>query len=212
MSAGTDADRVLARGAGALGLELDAGRRALLLDYLALLARWNRAYNLTAVRDPAEMVVRHLLDCLAVAPLVRGPALLDVGSGAGLPGLVLAVALPGLHATLLDPSLKRTRFLAHAVHSLAIGTVSVRRGRLEDVIAPPRYDTVVSRATLKLDALVAAAPALLAPAGRLVAMLGKAPEAVPAIPPGFHLDTVPLRVPGAAGPRHAALMTAPAGP
>ncbi len=212
MSAGTDADRVLARGAGALGVELDAGRRALLLDYLALLARWNRAYNLTAVRDPAEMVVRHLLDCLAVAPLVRGPALLDVGSGAGLPGLVLAVALPGLHATLLDPSLKRTRFLTHAVHSLAIGTVSVRRGRLEDVIAPPRYDTVVSRATLKLDALVAAAPALLAPAGRLVAMLGKAPEAVPAIPPGFHLDTVPLRVPGAAGPRHAALMTAPAGP
>jgi len=200
----------LGQGAAALGVALAPDRVRLLLDYLALLERWNRSYNLTAVRDPQQMVPRHLLDCLAVAPLVRGQRLLDVGSGAGLPGLVLAVALPRLRVTLLDASLKRTRFLAHVVQELGLGQVRVLRCRVEQHAPLTGYDTVVSRAALALEALVQAAPALLAPGGRLVAMLGRAPQRdeVP-VPSAWRLELRALEVPGVEGPRTAALLDAP---
>lgn len=214
MASAADLVRTLGHGAAALGVRVEAGQRDALLAYVALLERWNRAYNLTAVRDPSQMVVRHLLDSLSIAPLVRGDTLLDVGSGAGLPGLVLAVALPQLSVTLLDPSLKRTRFLAHAVHELGLGNVSVIRARLEQFEpASGGIDTVTSRAALGLELLAAQAPRLLARGGRLVAMLGRAPApaALPRLARGWQLELVPLRVPGIDAARHAAVLDTLAG-
>ena len=210
MSPAPDLAADLEAGTTALGLELDRGQHQVLLDYLALLARWNRTYNLTAVREPAQMVTRHLLDCLAVAPLLHGTRVLDVGSGAGLPGIVLAVAFPQLQVVLLDGSLKRTRFLVHAVRELALGArVEVLRARFESLAPVASYDTLVSRASLPLPALMAAAPALLAPGGRLLAMLGQAGAwHAAAPPPGYVLRLQPLDVPGLEATRHAVVLEA----
>jgi 16S rRNA (guanine527-N7)-methyltransferase len=201
--------RTLRAGAEVLGVALDASARETLLDYLQLLERWSRSFNLTAVRDPAQMVHRHLLDCLAVVPFVRGRTLLDVGSGAGLPGLVLAVALPGLQVSLLEPSLKRTRFLHHARERLGLDTLRVVRARLDGLAPAPRFDVLTARASLSLEALLAAAPARLAPGGRLLAMLGRAPVAPPAPAPGYRLQLVRLHVPGLGAERHLAVLQAP---
>lgn len=183
---------------------LDATRRDALLGYLDLLVRWNRAYNLTAVRDPAGMLSRHLLDSLALAPLVAGRQLLDAGTGAGLPGLVLAIALPELRCTLLDASLKKTRFCTQAVLELGLGNVAVQRGRLEDMGAAASFDTVTSRAVGELAWLWRHAGPLLAPGGRLLAMKGREPagelEEVAAM--GENPRTVSLRVPGLDEQRH----------
>lgn len=207
MASASDQAHALEHGAAALGVPLDTGQRERLLAFLRLLERWNRAYNLTAVRDPAQMVARHLLDSLSIAPLLHGRTLLDVGSGAGPPGLVLAVARPHAQVTLLDPSLKRTRFLTHAVQELGLGNVSVVRARLEEHAPGGAVDNVTSRAALGLDRLAAQAPRLLAPGGRLVAMLGRAPPAgTLTMPPGWHLELRPLRVPGVDGARHAAIV------
>jgi 16S rRNA (guanine527-N7)-methyltransferase len=198
--------RSLARGAEELELHLSPGQRDRLLAYLALLARWNRTYNLTAVRDPAQMVPRHLLDCLSLVPLLHGERLLDVGSGGGLPGLVLAVAVPTLDTTLLDASLKRTRFLNHAVQTLGIANVRVVRARLEAYCAGACFDTVTARASLSLASLLESAPRLLASGGRLLAMLGRAPAPAPRAPPGFSLRIAQLRVPSLDAQRHVAVL------
>jgi 16S rRNA (guanine527-N7)-methyltransferase len=130
-----------------------------------------------------------------------------VGSGAGLPGLVLAVARPHTQVALLDPSLKRTRFLIHAVQALELGNVSVLRARLEEHAPGAAVDNVTSRAALALDRLAAQVPRLLAPGGRLVAMLGRAPPAGSlTLPPGWHIELRPLCVPGVDGARHAAIV------
>lgn len=200
--------RALELGAASLGVSLDAAQRDALLAYLTLLEHWNRAYNLTAVRDPAQMVPRHLLDSLSIVPLVHGRTLLDVGSGAGLPGLVLAVALPRARVTLLDPSLKRTRFLDHVVQGLGLSNVVVARARLQDHVPACPVDTMTSRAALALERLLAAAPPLLARGGRLVAMLGRAPPVseLPRVPQGWRMELIPLHVPGVDGARHAAIV------
>lgn len=197
----------LEHGAAATGVHLDPGQRDCLLAFLVLLERWNRVYNLTAVRDPAQMVPRHLLDSLSIVPFMHGHTLLDVGSGAGLPGLVLAVARPDSQVTLLDPSLKRTRFLCHVVQELALGNVTVVRERLEDHAPGGAVDTMTSRAALGLERLAAQAPRLLARDGRLVAMLGRAPPASElCAPPGWEVELRPLTVPGIDGARHAAIV------
>lgn len=205
----------LARGVDELRVEITPSQSKTLLDFLALLERWNRAYNLTAVRDPAQMVSRHLLDSLSIVSLVRGKTLLDVGSGAGLPGLVLAVAMPQLKVTLLDPALKRTRFLTHATHELGLDNVQVERARIEDFIPSERFDTITSRATAALQALVESTMDLLSDDGRLVAMLGKAPrsemgKAALSTALGLcehrELQIERLRVPGIDAARHAAVI------
>lgn len=200
---------VLARGAQALRVSLDTSQRDALLGYLALLERWNRAYNLTAVRDPLQMVVRHVLDSLSITELVHGQRLLDVGSGAGAPGLVLAVALPQLQVTLLDPSLKRTRFLSYVVQSLGLRNTSIERARLEDHRPQRPFDTVTSRAALALGRLATAVPGLVSPEGRLVAMLGRAPSGpeLDCAPAGWQFELRALRVPGIDGERHAAILS-----
>jgi 16S rRNA (guanine527-N7)-methyltransferase len=203
-----DLSAVLERGAKALDVELSEAQISTLIDYIALLERWNRRYNLTAVRDPRQMVARHLLDSLSIVPFVKGRSLLDIGSGAGLPGLVLAVAIPGLSATLLDSALKRTRFLSHAVRELGLrNTVTVVRERLDMFEPEILFDTITCRATLALNDLVEPAMALADDGGRLVAMLGKAPQqADESWSDRFSVRIERVRVPGLDAQRHAAVV------
>ncbi len=183
-------------------LPVDASRR--LTNYLTLLERWNRAYNLTAVRDPAAMVVRHLLDSLSILPWLQGPKVLDVGSGAGLPGLPLAIARPDCAFCLLDSNGKRTRFLIQAVAELQLPNVSVVRSRVEDYQPATLFNSVVSRAFATLADMAANAGRLCAPDGRLLAMKGVFPDdELARLPPGYVVVGVyPLHVPHLEAERH----------
>ena len=183
-------------------LPVDASRR--LTNYLTLLERWNRAYNLTAVRDPAAMVVRHLLDSLSILPWLQGPKVLDVGSGAGLPGLPLAITRPDCAFCLLDSNGKRTRFLIQAVAELQLPNVSVIRSRVEDYQPATLFNSVVSRAFATLADMAANAGRLCAPDGRLLAMKGVFPDdELARLPPGYVVVGVyPLHVPHLEAERH----------
>ena len=165
-------DSVLARS----NLRVAAVHRRALAHYVALLAQWNRAYNLTAVRDPFAMIDRHVLDSLTALDFVVGTRLLDAGTGAGLPGLVLAIVRPDVRCMLLDPVRKKTRFCAHAAMTLGLDNVEVASERLAAHRPPHRYSTVISRATFSVAELVAGARPLLDAPGRIIAMKGPRPE------------------------------------
>ena len=151
--------------------------RHMLALYVALLAKWNRAYNLTAVRDPFAMIDRHVLDSLTTLRFLVGERLLDAGTGAGLPGLVLAIVRPDVQCTLLDPVRKKTRFCAHAAMTLGLDNVEVASERLAEHRPPHRYSTVISRATFSIADLVSGSRHLLDTPGRIIAMKGPHPEA-----------------------------------
>lgn len=193
----------LAQGLAAMHLALAPAQCEALLGYLGLLARWNRAYNLTAVRDPAVMVRRQLLDSLSILPWVdRGP-LLDVGTGAGLPGLPLAVARPDLVFTLLDTNGKKTRFVQQAVGELGLSNVEVVRARAERLGRPGHYALIVSRAFATLADMVRATAPLLAADGRWLAMKGALPvQELRTLPPGLSTEVQRLQVPGDPAERH----------
>lgn len=169
--------RQLAEELPKVGVELRAGQVDLLVRYLALLQKWNRRFNLTAIRDPGEMVARHLIDSLGVLPWLSGTRLLDVGSGAGLPGIPLAVARPDLEVTLLDSNSKKTRFLTQVALELTLPNLTVVHSRVEAFRPPQLYHTVVSRAFSSLTNLWRNAAHLVAPGGRLIAMKGRPPSA-----------------------------------
>lgn len=202
--------------------ELEAGLAALglpaqplaarLLDYLALLDRWNRTYNLTAIRDPREMLSKHLLDSLSMWPHVRDGKLADLGTGPGLPGIPLALARPGLQVTLVESNGKKTRFLREVVRQLGLANVRVLESRAEAVDEPGAYDQITARAMDTLAGILEVGAHLLAPGGRLLAMKGQRPDAeIAALPPGWRVETVqPLAVPGLEGDRH--LVTVTRGP
>lgn len=203
----------LNRGLTALGLDADALGPPL-LDYLALLDRWNRTYNLTAIRDPREMVTRHLLDSLAMHAFVGAPGaavgtLADLGTGPGLPGIPLAIATPGLQVTLVESNGKKARFLREAVRTLGLGNARVAESRAEavDVHAHNHgagYDAITARALDTLAGIIRVGGHLLKPGGRLLAMKGTRPEEeIAALPAGWHLESVQvLAVPGLVGERH----------
>ncbi|MFW6020523.1 MAG: 16S rRNA (guanine(527)-N(7))-methyltransferase RsmG [Guyparkeria sp.] len=180
-------ERQLDDGAGELGLALEPGVVPRLIDYLELLLRWNRPYNLTAVRDPEAMVVRHLLDSLAVLPhLPVCPRLLDIGSGPGIPGMILAVCRPDSEVTLVDSNLKMTRFAMAARRELGLGNVHVQRERVEQLDPSGRFDCIISRAFAALADFVRAGAPLLADGGRLYAMKGRLDaDELDALPDGF---------------------------
>jgi 16S rRNA (guanine527-N7)-methyltransferase len=165
-------DRALAAGIDALRLELAPPARGLLLDYLALLERWNGTYNLTAVREPADMVPRHLLDSLAIAPFVHGSTLADLGSGPGLPGIPLAIAFPDRRVLLVEANGKKARFLREAVRRLSLANVEVVEARAEGANPVERVPCVVARAVAALPELVQLAAHWLAADGELLAMKG----------------------------------------
>lgn len=175
-----------------------------LVRYLELLAEWNVAYNLTAVRDPAAMVARHVLDSLVVVPYLGGERVLDVGTGAGLPGIPLAIACPQRRFTLLDSNGKKTRFVTHAALTLGLANVEVVKSRVEDYRPPAPFDTVISRAFAALADFAAAAGRHLAPGGRLLAMKGAWPQdEMAALPADWRVSAVhPLAVPGLDAQRH----------
>ena len=193
----------LEHGLAALGL--DAGFAAPLLDYLALLARWNQTYNLTAIRDPREMLAKQLLDSLAMHAHLDGiERLADLGTGPGLPGIPLAIARPQLHVTLVESNGKKARFLREAVRQLKLGNAGVAETRIEAFDAPGRFDAITARALATLPLIIELGGHLLAPRGRLLALKGALPEdESAALPAGWQVQAVhPLQVPGLAAARH----------
>lgn len=192
----------LARGLDRLGLTLDADQQARLLAYQALIAKWNRVYNLTAVRDPAEMLTHHLLDSLSVVgPLRRHAAgrplrMLDVGSGAGLPGVVLAIAEPSWHITCVDTVGKKASFIQQAAAELGLRQLRSEHARVEEM-PPAQADVITSRAFASLSDFTRLTGKHLAPGAIWMAMKGKAPTAeiaeLPATLDVFHVE--PLTVP-----------------
>lgn len=195
---------LLQQGIAALHLTLPEHAVAQLLQYLVLLAKWNRAYNLTAVRDPAEMVTRHLLDSLAVMPYVHGDYCADVGTGAGLPGIPLAIAFPYKQFVLIDSNGKKIRFVAQAIAELSLRNVSAIQCRVESWQPSQRYDSVLSRAFATLADMAQACAHLLAERGKLLAMKGIYPkEELSALPERFKVDAChALEIPGDTGQRH----------
>ncbi|MGM8850506.1 16S rRNA (guanine(527)-N(7))-methyltransferase RsmG [Salinicola halophyticus] len=163
-------ERLLDDGLAALNVEIERPQRQRLLSLLALLHKWNRAYNLTAVRSPEAMVSRHLLDSVSVAFAVRGPTLLDVGSGPGFPGLVLAILNPELQVTLVDSNGKKVRFQRQAVMELGLDNVSCEQVRVESFDAT--FDQIISRAFAALGDFVTLTEPLLAEGGEWLAMKG----------------------------------------
>jgi 16S rRNA (guanine527-N7)-methyltransferase len=205
--ASPDFGATLAAAAEMLGLDLSSEQSRHLLDYVALLQRWNRTYNLTAVRDPAEMLTQHVIDCLAAVPALRrtfpGPKrVLDVGSGGGLPGVVWAVAEPQLDVTCVDSVGKKVAFIRQAALALRLDNLRAEHSRVEQLQAPA-FDLVTSRAFASLAGFVGATAALAQPGGTWLAMKGKLPlDEISALPPefqAFHVER--LEVPGLAAER-----------
>jgi 16S rRNA (guanine527-N7)-methyltransferase len=181
-----------------MGITLPSGGEMLLLRYVELLARWNQTYNLTAIRDPGEMLTKHVLDSLAVLPFIAASPCADVGTGAGLPGIPLAIARPEIRFTLLDSNGKKTRFVTQAVAELKLPNVEVVQARSEAYRPAAPFALVLSRAFASLADFAKLAGGLAAPGGRLLAMKGTDPtEEIAALPAGFRLLAVhPLNVPG----------------
>ena len=212
MSAG--AREKLAAGAAQLGLELAPESVDALVAFLALLGKWNRVYNLTAIREPEKWITHHVLDSLAIVPHLPSGPLLDVGSGGGFPGVPVAIAQPQRKVTLLDSNQKKGAFLRQAVAELALANVQVATERAEDHRPPPGYGVVVSRAFSELSEFVGRAGPAAAQGGVLAAMKGGHPhEEIARLPAGWEVQMVrPLRVPGLDADRHLVLLRAPAGP
>ena len=189
---------------GLSALQLPQELATPLLAYLELLARWNKTYNLTSVREPREMLRRHLLDSLAMQRFVDAGPLADLGSGPGLPGIPLAIADPELQVTLVDSNGKMARFQREAVRALGLRNVRTVQARAEDVAEPGAYRLLTARALDRLAGILAVGGHLLAPGGRLLALKGQRPDAeIAELPPGWTASAVhALTVPGLDAERH----------
>ncbi len=189
---------------GLAAMSLPADLAGPLLQYLALLDRWNKTYNLTAIRDPGQMVTRHLLDSLAMAPFFSTGTLADLGTGPGLPGIPLAITHPGLQVTLVESNGKKCRFMREAVRKLGLSNARVAESRAEALDEPAAYDNLTARAMDTLAGIIAVGGHLLRPGGRLLAMKGVVPhEEIAALPAGWQVESItPLQVPGLVGERH----------
>ena len=204
-------DIELIDGLRSLGLSLSSEACAKLDAYVALLAKWNRTYNLTAIREPARMVTHHLLDALAVVPHLPQRAILrvlDVGAGAGVPGIPLAIARPQWNIVLVDSNRKKVAFATQAAIELALPNVRVIAVRVEDLVDEPMFDVVISRAFADLRAFAQLSARHVAPTGHLYAMKGVLPEGeIAALPPSIEVVATPaLHVPGVDGERHLIVM------
>ena len=197
----------LSAGLHALGLDLRQPQQSALLDYLALLGKWNKTYNLTAIHEPERMLTHHLLDSLALVPHVGDGSLLDVGSGAGLPGIPLAIARPELRVTVMDASQKKCGFMQQAAIELKLTNVSVVHARVEAYQATRKFDWIVSRAFSDLAEFVRLSAHLLAPGGLWLAMKGVIPEdEIAQITAARVRDVLSLRVPGLVAERSLIIM------
>lgn len=192
----SDLSTALTKGLHELGLTLDDSAHQKLLDYVALLQKWNKVYNLSAIRDPQEMLVKHLFDSLAVAPYIQAERIIDVGTGGGLPGIPLAIVYPQMQVDLLDSNEKKTRFLVQAKAQLGLDNVQVLHKRVED--HNESYDGVISRAFTALDNFAVLTEHLLTEQGVWWAMKSQnLPQEIKALPSWIKVDQViDLQVPG----------------
>ncbi|MGU7769553.1 16S rRNA (guanine(527)-N(7))-methyltransferase RsmG [Burkholderia sp. MR1-5-21] len=204
-------ERMLVDGANTLDVALTDTQRNQLLDYVALLAKWNAVYNLTAIRDPQQMLIQHILDSLSIVPHLRGRAsarVLDVGSGGGLPGIVLAIVQPDWQVTLNDIVHKKSAFQTQTRAELKLANLSVVTGRVETlqpgVDVQKKFDVIVSRAFADLSDFVKLARHLVAPGGAIWAMKGVHPDdEIARLPGGSHVkQTIRLAVPMLDAERH----------
>jgi 16S rRNA (guanine527-N7)-methyltransferase len=198
----------LADGLAKLEIALPEAVQWQLLAFRDLLLKWNKTYNLTALRDPDQAISHHLLDSLAILPHVGDGPLLDVGSGGGLPGIPLAIARPDLAVCMVDTVQKKTTFLQQAVIELGLKNVTVHHARVEEMVG--QFAQITSRAFAELSLFVNLTRHLLAPGGRWLAMKGMRPDGeIAALPAGIVVDSIiPLTVPGLDAERHLIILKA----
>lgn len=175
-----------------------------LIGYVEMLHKWNKAYNLTSVREPEQMLVRHILDSIVVEPHLSGERFIDVGTGPGLPGIPLAIVRPQAHFTLLDSLGKRVRFLRQVQHELKLENITPVQSRVEEFPSEPPFDGVISRAFASLNDMVSWCHHLPGTQGRFYALKGQLPQdEISALPEGFVVEQViALAVPDLEGERH----------
>lgn len=195
---------ILKEGLQQLGLALTSEQQQLLLSYVGLLHKWNKAYNLTAIREPEAMIERHLLDSLSVVAYIQGHNIADVGTGPGLPGMVLAIVYPEKQFTLMDSNGKKTRFLQQAKQELGLENIAIYNGRVESYPQQQSFDTVISRAFASLNDMLTWTRTLGAAEARFLAMKGAYPvQELANLPVGFQLlESYPLQVPLCDAERH----------
>jgi 16S rRNA (guanine527-N7)-methyltransferase len=198
----------LADGLAKLEIALPEAVQWQLLAFRDLLLKWNKTYNLTALRDPDQAISHHLLDSLAILPHVGDGPLLDVGSGGGLPGIPLAIARPDLAVCMVDTVQKKTTFLQQAVIELGLKNVTVHHARVEEMVG--QFAQITARAFAELSLFVDLTRHLLAPGGRWLAMKGMRPDGeIAALPAGIVVDAIiPLTVPGLDAERHLIILKA----
>ncbi|WP_420554708.1 16S rRNA (guanine(527)-N(7))-methyltransferase RsmG [Neptuniibacter marinus] len=198
-----DLESALKKGIKTLDLDISEQQIDLLINYLHLLIKWNKAYNLTAVRKPLDMVNRHLLDSLSIVPYIQGKRIIDVGSGPGLPGIPLAICYPELSVTTLDSNGKKTRFQQQVKTELALENLTIINDRVENCQFEP-FDQVISRAFASIEDMINWTHQLCKKEGVFLAMKGLYPEdELSALPDGFELKTCHrLQVPETEGERH----------
>lgn len=186
------------------GITLTDHQKSQLVAYVEMLHKWNKAYNLTSVRNPDEMLVRHILDSIVAAPHLQGERFIDVGTGPGLPGIPLAIVLPDAHFTLLDSLGKRVRFLRQVQHELKLTNITPVQSRVEDFSAVPPFDGVISRAFASLTDMVSWCHHLPGPDGRFYALKGLIPsDEIALLPTDLSVESViELAVPHLEGERH----------
>ena len=208
MSGTTDLEQQLDQGIRALGLTVPTEQQQQLIQFIQLLNKWNKAYNLTAIRDPAEMVSKHLLDSLAILPLLEAGQVIDIGTGPGLPGIPLSIVRPNQAFTLLDSNVKKTRFVTQSLLELEIRNVTVVQSRAEAYKPEHPFDVVLARAFSAISELLQWVEHLCKPGTRIVAMKGQYPEGeMTGWPAGFQCESVEkIDVPGLQAERHAVLI------
>ncbi|RDT55173.1 16S rRNA (guanine(527)-N(7))-methyltransferase RsmG [Escherichia coli] len=192
------------------GISLTDHQKNQLVAYVEMLHKWNKAYNLTSVRDPNEMLIRHILDSIVVAPHLQGERFIDVGTGPGLPGIPLSLVLPDAHFTLLDSLGKRVRFLRQVQHELHLTNVTPVQSRVEDFPADPPFDGVISRAFASLNDMVNWCQHLPGTQGKFYALKGLIPnDEIDTLPAQFSVESiVKLAVPHLEGDRHLVVIKA----
>jgi 16S rRNA (guanine527-N7)-methyltransferase len=205
---GQSVDALLDQGVSLLDFDVPVTVRQRLINWLTLLMKWNAAFNLTAIRQPHEMVIKHLLDSLVIHPWIEADDILDVGTGAGLPGIPLALLNPQRRFTLLDSNGKKTRFIAQSKLALGLENVEVVHGRIEDHAKLRQHELIVSRAFSSLHDFVRLTLPALKPGGRLLAMKGQVPDAELSAPEVAVMRpaVIPLQVPLLPDARHLVIL------